>query len=62
MLLAQQQTGAVQLGYTHLRNQKIPIRRMKLWVRFSVRIAGEKKTKIKQTDQFRVDQDMKVAI
>lgn len=62
MLLAKQQTGAPQLGYTYLRNPKIPIRRMRFWVRFSVRIAGQKKPKSNQLISFRVDQDMKVVI
>lgn len=62
MLLAKQKQVHHSWGYTYLRNQKIPIRRMRLWVRFSVRIAGQKKPKSNQLISFRVDQDMKVAI
>lgn len=35
---------------------------MRLWVRFSVRVAGQKKTKSDELISFRVDQDMKVVI
>lgn len=33
---------------------------MRLWVRFSVRVAGQKKPKSDELISFRVDQDMKV--
>lgn len=49
-------------GYTYPKNQKILIRRMRLWVRFSVRIAEQKKPKSSQLINFRVDQGMKVVI